>query len=212
MNTDRTRTNRVVLGISGASGAVYTRRLLRLLLEAGQEVHLTITDYGKRLLFDELGLRLADINTLAAIPEGDDPADHGLFVHPIKDVGATIASGSFLHDGMIVMPCASHTLGAIASGLGDNLLTRAAAVTLKERRPLILCHRESPLTMIDIENMRRVTQAGGVIAPTNPGFYLHPKSIDDLIDFVVAKPLDLLGVPHNLNVRWKDEAGALAEE
>lgn len=209
MPTPQQPANRVVVGISGASGALYARRLIRLLLDAGREVHLTITDAGRRLLLDELGIQLRDIHRLADIPEGDDPADHGLILHPVKDVGATIASGSFLHDGMIVMPCSGHTLGAVASGLGDNLLTRAAAVTLKERRPLILCHRESPLTAIDIENMRRVTEAGGVVCPTNPGFYLHPQTIDDLVDFVVAKPLDLLGVPHTLDVRWKDEPSPL---
>lgn len=209
MPTPQQPANRVVVGISGASGALYARRLIRLLLDAGREVHLTITDAGRRLLLDELGIQLRDIHRLADIPEGDDPADHGLILHPVKDVGATIASGSFLHDGMIVMPCSGHTLGAVASGLGDNLLTRAAAVTLKERRPLILCHRESPLTAIDIENMRRVTEAGGVVCPTNPGFYLHPNTIDDLVDFVVAKPLDLLGVPHTLDVRWKDEPSPL---
>jgi len=201
--------SRVVVGISGASGALYARRLVRLLLDAGREVHLTITDAGRRLLLDELGIQLRDIHRLADLPQGDDPADHGLILHPVKDVGATIASGSFLHDGMIVMPCSGHTLGAVAGGLGDNLLTRAAAVTLKERRPLILCHRESPLTAIDIENMRRVTAAGAVVCPANPGFYLHPKTIDDLVDFVVAKPLDLLGVPHTLDVRWKDEPSPL---
>lgn len=210
MNIHREPTNRVVVGISGASGAVYARRLIGLLLEAGREVHLTITDYGRRLLLDELGLQLRDYHRLAGLPDGCDPGEHGLFIHPVKDVGANIASGSFLHDGMVIMPCSSHTLGAVASGLGDNLLTRAAAVTLKERRPLVVCHRESPLTAIDIDNMRRLTEAGAVVCPTNPGWYLHPKSLDDIIDFVVAKPLDLLGVPHSLNVRWKD-AGAEVE-
>ncbi|MFG0258401.1 MAG: UbiX family flavin prenyltransferase [Phycisphaerales bacterium JB043] len=193
---------RIVVGISGASGALYAQRLIRVLLSLGHEVHLTITDAGRRLLHDELGLGLRQINTLAGLPDGDDPSEHGLLVHPIKDIGANIASGSFRTHGMIVVPCSSHSLGAIASGLGDTLLTRAAAVTLKERRPLVLCHRESPLTMIDIENMRRVTEAGGVIAPTNPGFYLGPTTIDDLVDFVVARSLDQLGVEHELDVRW----------
>jgi polyprenyl P-hydroxybenzoate/phenylacrylic acid decarboxylase-like protein len=201
-NTRTDQANRVVLGITGASGAGYAQRLLQELLRLEFEVHLTITDAGRRLLHDELGMSLSQVSQLAGLPDGADPADHGLFVHPIKDIGATIASGSFLTRGMVVMPCSSHTLGAIASGLGDTLLTRAAAVTLKERRRLVLCHRESPLTLIDIENMRRVTQAGGIIAPTNPGFYLNPTTIADLVDFVVGKTLDLLDIEHELPVRW----------
>lgn len=198
-------TNRVILGVSGASGAIYAQRMLRLLLDSGREVHLVVTDYGRRLLMDELSIRPVELHKLAGLPDDIDPRDRGLYIHPIKDVGANIASGSFLHDGMIIMPCSSHTLGAVASGLGDNLLTRAAAVTLKERRPLVLCHRESPLTRIDIQNMDRLTGAGAIIAPTNPGFYLHPRSLDDIIDFVVGRTLDLIGVEHNLNIRWKDE-------
>ncbi|MHC4976122.1 MAG: UbiX family flavin prenyltransferase [Planctomycetota bacterium] len=205
--TDPSR--RIVLGISGASGALYARRALRALVSQEYQVHLTITDAGRRLLHDELGMGLRDISALAGLPECDDPSEHGLYVHPIKDIGATIASGSFETRGMIVMPCSAHTLGAIASGLGDTLLTRAAAVTLKERRPLVLCHRESPLTMIDIENMRRVTEAGGIVAPTSPGFYLGPRTIDDLVDFVVARSLDLLGVEHGLDVRWGEQPESL---
>ena len=199
------RTNRVILGVSGASGAVYAQRALGLLLDSGREVHLVVTEYARRLLMDELGIRPVELHRLAGLCDDVDAREHGLFIHPIKDVGADIASGSFLHDGMVVLPCSSHTLGAIASGLGDNLLTRAAAVTLKERRPLILCHREAPLTRIDIQNMDRLAGAGAIINPTNPGFYLNPKSIDDLVDFVVGRTLDLLGVEHRLAIRWKDE-------
>ena len=106
---------------------------------------------------------------------------------------------------MVVMPCSSTSLGAIATGAGSNLLTRAAMVTLKERRPLIVCHRESPLNLIDIENMRSLALAGAVIAPTNPGLSLLPRSVDDIIDFVVGKVLDLLHVEHDLKVRWGDQ-------
>ena len=125
-----------------------------------------------------------------------------LIVHPNKDVGAVIATGSFLNDGMVILPCSSTSMGAIATGSGSNLLTRAAAVALKERRPLIVCHRESPLNLIDIENMRTLTLAGAIIAPTNPGLYLNPQSINDLIDFIVGKALDLLSVEHDLDTRW----------
>ncbi|MBN1488309.1 MAG: UbiX family flavin prenyltransferase, partial [Phycisphaerae bacterium] len=103
---------------------------------------------------------------------------------------------------MVICPCSSNTLGAIAAGLGDNLITRAAHVTLKERRRLILLHREMPLSEIDLENMLRISRAGGVICPAAPGFYMQPESVDDLVDFVVGRLLDLLHVPHNLNTRW----------
>lgn len=216
-------TRRFVIGITGASGAAYALRLLELLLGHGHEVHLVVSDYGRRLLADEAGIHKLDLPSLlphrctadAAPPMGlrPRPADAAvwtaqeieprLFVHPHKDVGAVIASGSFLHDGMVVMPCSSTSLGAIATGSGSNLLCRAAMVTLKERRPLIVCHRESPLNLIDIENMRTLTLAGAIVCPTNPGFYLGPTGVEDLVDFMVGKVLDLLGVRHDLDTRWK---------
>lgn len=199
------RNKRFVIGISGASGALYAQRIIRLLVSLGHEVHLTVTAPGARLLHDELGMEGVNARELAGLPEDADPKAHGLFVYNHRDIGAAIASGSFLHDGMIVVPCSSHTLAAIAQGLGENLLTRAAAVTLKERRPLIIMHREAPLTLIDIQNMERLTLAGAIICPTNPGFYLLPRSIEDIVDFVAAKALDLLRVEHGLDVRW-DEA------
>ncbi len=199
---------RVVVGISGASGARYATRLLEVLLLGGHEVHLVVTEYGRRLLSDELGVKSLELEALvpAAAKAGGDVAGR-YFVHPHKDVGAVIASGSFLHDGMIVVPCSSSALGYIASGGGSNLLGRAAMVTLKERRPLVLVHRESPLSLIDIRNMETVTLAGGIIAPANPGWYLGPRSLDDLIDFVVGKCLDLLRIDHGLKVRWEAAAG-----
>lgn len=200
-----TRPRRFVVGISGASGAAYALRLLEILLgQAGAEVHLVVTDYGRRLLFDEAGITHVDFATLCPTV-ADARAAQRLVVHPNKDVGAVIASGSFLHDGMVVIPCSSASLGAIASGSGSNLLTRAAMVTLKERRPLILCHRETPLSLIDIENMRTVTLAGGIVCPTNPGLYLKPQRVEDLVDFMVGKVLDLLRVEHTLRTRWEEK-------
>lgn len=198
--------NRYILGITGASGAVYATRLLDQLLTKGHQVHLVITDYGKRLLADEMNITKVSLETLAPHLAADQHADFynsQLIIHPNKDVGASIASGSFLHDGMVILPCTSSSLGAIATGSGSNLLSRAAAVTLKERHPLIICHRESPLNLIDIENMRTLTLAGAIIAPTNPGLYLLPASVDDLIDFTVGKALDLLKIPHDLKTRWE---------
>jgi 4-hydroxy-3-polyprenylbenzoate decarboxylase len=190
------------MGISGASGAAYALRLLEQFLVAGAEVHLVVTDYGRRLLFDEA--RVTHVNFESLCPTvADAGAAQRLVIHPNKDVGAVIASGSFRHDGMVVMPCSSTSLGAIATGSGSNLLTRAAMVTLKERRPLIVCHRETPLSLIDIENMRQLTLAGGIVCPTNPGFYLHPRSVDDLVDFMVGKVLDLLKIEHGLSTRYE---------
>ena len=195
---------RFVVGISGASGAVYATRLLEELLSRRHEVHVVATEFGRRLLSDELGITELSLETLAPRVAAVGPAARKrLFIHPHKDVGAVIASGSFLHDGMVVVPCSSSALGYIANGSGSNLLGRAAMVTLKERRRLILVHRESPLSLIDIRNMETVTLAGGIIAPANPGFYLHPKRVDDLVDFTVGKCLDLLGVEHALKTRWR---------
>lgn len=192
-----------VLGISGASGAEYALRVLELLLGGGHSVHLVVTDYGRRLLFDESGVRNLTLEEMApALARTNPGVSERLIVHPHKDVGAVIASGSFIHDGMVVLPASSQSLGALATGAGSNLLVRAAHVTLKERRPLIVCHRETPLNLIDIENMRTLTLAGAIICPTNPGFYLGPRGVADLVDFMAGKVLDLLHVEHGLKTRW----------
>ena len=199
------RPRRVVLGVSGASGAAYTLALLEHLLRAGVEVHFVVTDYGRRLLFDEA--KVTHVEFASLCPNiSDARAAERLIIHPNKDVGATIASGSFQHDGMVVLPCSSASLGAMATGSGSNLLVRAAMVTLKERRPLIVCHRETPLSLIDIENMRTLTLAGAIVCPTNPGFYLNPKSVEDVVNFVVGKVLDLLKIEHSIVPRWGESA------
>lgn len=200
-----THPRRFVLGISGASGAAYSLRLLEQLLILGHEVHLVVSDYGRRLLFDETGINHIEFATLCPTV-ADARAANRLIIHPNKNVGAVIASGSFLHDGMIVLPCSSASLGAIATSSGSNLLCRAAMVTLKERRPLILCHREMPLNHIDIINYNNLSLAGAILCPPNPGFYLKPTSIDDIVDFTVGKVLDLLKVEHALKTRWEDAA------
>jgi len=200
------RPRRFVLGISGASGAAYALRLLEQLLLLGdgrQEVHLVVSDYGRRLLFDEVGITTLDFANLCPTIAEASVAQR-LFIHPNKDVGAVIASGSFLHDGMVVLPCSSTSLGGIATGSGSNLLTRAAMVTLKERRPLIVCHRETPLNHIDIINYTSLSLAGAIVCPTNPGFYLNPRTVEEIVDFMVGKVLDLLKVEHGLKTRWED--------
>ena len=217
MHAPEPRTRRFVLGITGASGAAYALRVLEQLLLGGHEVHLVASDYGRRLLFEEAGVRRLVLEELAPglVTGGPEAARAGLegrlVVHPHQDVGAVIASGSFLHDGMAVVPCSSTTLGAIASAAGSNLLVRAALVTLKERRPLVLVHRETPLSLIDIENYRTLTLAGAIVCPANPGFYLNPRRVEDLVDFMAGKVLDLLKVEHGLNTRWGEQS-APAEE
>ena len=194
---------RIVVAITGASGAIYAARLVQLLVAANVETHLCVSPLGQRLLRDELGMEGVDLPALAGVAgvEGDEAPPH-LVYHHHKDVGATLASGSFRHDGMIVCPCSSNTLSAIAHGSAANLIHRAAHVTLKERRRLILVHRESPLSLVDIRNMAAATEAGAIVAPANPGYYMLPRTIEDLADFVVGRCLDLVGVEHDLNIRW----------
>ncbi len=191
------------MGVTGASGAVYARRLIACLVEADVEVYLVVSQWGKRLILDELGISTISAETLIG------HRTEQLVIHPHTDVGSLLASGSFLTDGMIICPCSSHTLGEIASGIGDNLIGRAAAVTLKECRRLILVPRETPTSQIDLRNMLRLSEAGAIICPANPGFYMHPQRIEDLVDFVVGKLLDLVDVPHQLNTRWTGEPGGV---
>lgn len=194
--TKQNESKRIVVGITGASGAGYARRLLCCLCEAGVDLHLVVTPHGKQLLHDELDLTQITVETLLG------HSSDRLTIHAYRDLGAVIASGSFTTDGMIVCPCSSNTLGALASGLADNLLTRSAAVTLKEARRLIIVPREMPFSQIDLGNALRLSKAGAIICPASPGFYLRPQSIEELVDFVVGKLLDLMGIPHELNTRW----------
>ena len=187
---------RIVVGITGASGALYARRTVELLVSGGCEVHLVVSPLGQRLLHDELGMEGVDLTGLGG------RADHGIVQHHYRDVGASIASGSFGHDGMIIVPCSNNTLAAVATGVSSNLLHRAANVALKEGRRLVLCHRETPLSLVEIRNMAAVTEAGGVVCPANPGFYMLPKSLEELVDFVAGRLLDLVGVEHGLRTRW----------
>src|SRR5882672_11268500 len=186
----------IVTAITGASGALYAQRFIQGLVAAGVNTHLVVSPLGRRLLYDELGMETVDLPALAGTPE------HRITLYNYNDVGSKLASGSFLHDGMVIVPCSSNTLAEVAHGLGDNLISRAAAVTLKERRKLILLHREMPLSPIDINNYKVLTAAGAIISPANPGFYLNPTSVADLVDFVAGKLLDLLSIPHNFDTRW----------
>lgn len=192
---------RIVVAVTGASGALYAKRLLECLTTGGADVHLVISPYGRRLFLDELAIVEPSPENLVG-----PMSAKAITVHSYRDVGARLASGSFLTQGMIVCPCSSNTLGEIASGLGGNLISRAAAVHLKEGRKLILVPREMPISQIEMENMLRISKAGGIICPASPGFYMLPKTVDDLVDFVVGKLCDLVDVPHNLNTRWAPNA------
>ena len=187
----------IVVAITGASGALYAQRLLLGLSQANVGVHLVVSPLGRRLLHDELGMEELDLDVLAGTRE------HGITLYNYNDVGSRLASGGFLHQGMVIIPCSSNTLGEIACGIGDNLISRAAAVTLKERRRLVLVHREMPLSGIDINNYKTLTEAGAIIAPANPGWYLKPATVTELADFVAGKAMDLLGVAHQLMRRWE---------
>ena len=200
-----TRTGTIVVGVTGASGGPYALRLLDALERAGITIHLIVSRYGAKLLAAECDVQSIDPKSIL------QRASDRIVLHDFHDLGSEVASGSFLTDGMIVCPTSSNTLGAIASGLADNLITRAAAVTLKETRRLVLVHREMPVSGIDLENLCKCQRAGAIICPASPGFYLHPKTLDDLIDFVVARVLDLTGIEHDLNVRWAGHMGREAE-
>ncbi|MBL8879560.1 MAG: UbiX family flavin prenyltransferase [Phycisphaerales bacterium] len=187
----------VVMAITGASGGLYAQRLLQSLADSQMHTHLVVSPLGRRLLADELDIQALSVEALVG------RSAPNVTLYPYRDVGAKIASGSFLTRGMVVCPCSSNTLGEMASGIGSNLILRAAAVTLKESRRLVVIHREMPLSAIELENMQRLQRAGAIICPAAPGFYLLPRTIGDLVDFVVGKVLDLLWVPHGLNTRWQ---------
>ena len=194
----------LVLAMAGASGAPYAVRLLQVLCRAGRTVHLTISTSGAQVLREEVGIAVA-LNRFDPSPFGDLGPGR-LIYHHQADFNAGIASGSFRTAGMVVAPCSMSTLASIAHGITANLLTRAADVHLKERRKLILVPRETPLSLVHLENMTAVTRAGAIVLPAMPGWYHRPKSLDDLVNFVVARICDQLGVEVDLMSRWGGEA------
>lgn len=182
---------RIIVAISGASGAVYGVRLLQVLRDLGNvQTHLTVSDAGLLNVQQELDMSRSQVEALADV------------VYPVREVGAAIASGSFQCDGMVVAPCSMRTLAAVAHGLSDNLITRAADVMLKERRRLILMVRETPLNLAHLHNMTSVTEMGGIIFPPLPSFYHRPQTLVDMIDHTVSRVVDLLGLPQTQAPRW----------
>lgn len=190
----------LVVAMTGGSGSVYGRRLLEVLLRAGREVHFAISPAACEVLSSEMGVR---IEARAFDPRRlvDAPTER-LCCHDYRNLSAGIASGSFRTAGMCVVPCSMSTLASIANGLTTNLIQRAAEVHLKERRTLILVPRETPLSLVALRNMVQVTQAGAVVLPASPGFYHRPRSIDDLVDFIVGRICDHLGLENDLIRRW----------
>ncbi|MGB2985292.1 MAG: UbiX family flavin prenyltransferase [Phycisphaerae bacterium] len=202
----RGESKQIVVGVSGASGVQYARRLIECLCDAGVDVHLVVTPNGRRLFRDELGITEVSPQTLLG-RESDR-----LTMYAYRDVGLKLASGSFRTDGMIVCPCSSNTLASIATGLAGNLLDRAVAVTLKERRRLIVVPREMPMSRIHLLNALRLSEAGAIICPACPGFYMQPTTVGDLVDFVIGRLLDLMDVSHQLNTQWADQLEAMREQ
>jgi len=193
----------IVLGITGASGAPYGVRLLEVLLAAGREVHLSISPSGEAVLATELGRRIdLDRFDAAALLGKPVPAAGRLHYHHHKNLMAPIASGSFLTAAMVICPCSGSTLAAVAHAMGENLIHRAAEVHLKERRKLVVVPRETPLSLPQLKNMQAIHEAGAVVLPAAPGFYAGAASVADLVDFVVARICDQLGVAHSLVRRW----------
>lgn len=193
----------ITVGVTGASGAAYAQALLRL-LDADRRVarvFFIATDAGLRLLSTELSIVAADGKKLPALLTGN--AAKKIEYLPNKDIGASIASGSAAIDAMVIVPCSAGALGAIASGISNDLLTRAADVCLKERRPLVLCLRETPLNRIHLENMLRVHDAGATVMPAMPAFYYEPKSIADTVEQFCCRVLTQIGLPQKNQYRWK---------
>jgi 4-hydroxy-3-polyprenylbenzoate decarboxylase len=199
--------SRLVIGVTGASGGLYAVRLLKATLEAGIDVDLVVSDYGKRLLIEECELNLKTTELGDWLDRTYGPAERTgeIVEHRVNDLGSPIASGTRRWNGMVVIPCTMKTLAGIASGTSSNLIERAADVTLKEQRPLVIVPREAPLNPIQIENMLRAARAGATIVPAMPAFYQKPRSFEDLADFIAGRVLSLLKIPHSLFPPWSPD-------
>ncbi len=191
---------RLIVALSGATGSIYGVRLLECLRDAGVETHLVISRWGVRTLLHETAYSKEQVEALATK------------AYASADMGATISSGSFRTDGMIVAPCSAKTLAAIAHGVGENLIHRAADVILKERRKLVLAVREAPLSDIHLENMLKLSRMGAVIMPPLPAFYTRPQSLDDVVNHTVARLLDQFGIDAPGLARWNGEMGTGGED
>ena len=198
-----------IIGISGGSGAPYALRLLEVLLGSGRQVKVIVSPAGEKILDIECGLRLA-----GDLPDKQeqlrraldlDQTEVGLELYDHKNVAAPVSSGSFPSEGTVVVPCSMGTIGRIAGGISNDLISRVADVTLKERRKLIVVPRETPLSRIHLRNLLAITEAGGIVLPAMPAFYHNPKNIGDMVDMIVSRILDHLGVENTIFKRWKGE-------
>lgn len=199
---------RIALAVTGASGAIYAMRTLSALLQHGQHVDLVITEFGRRLLVDELGpeVRVDRLQTYLEETWGEGVRRGGWVLHSNKDLGSRIASGSKGADAMVIVPCSMKTMAAVGLGLSRSLVERAADVMLKERRPLIIVPRETPMSLPQLRNMVRCAEAGAIVLPAMPGFYQRPQTIGDLADFMAGRILSLLHIDHQLYPVWDPQA------
>jgi flavin prenyltransferase len=209
VNKDSSPALPFVLAITGASGSVYGLRLLQYLLEVQQPVELLISRAAIQVMKEEMDLSFGDQLKSELISYLSLPTSSPLILHDLGDYGASVASGSHRTQGMAIVPCSIGTLGALAAGLTENLIHRAAAVCLKEQRKLMVVVREMPFGHIQLKNMLALSEAGAVVACASPGYYHKPRNIQDQIDFVVGRVLDQFGYDHHLFKRWKEEARPL---
>ena len=191
--TSETKHDKIVIGFSGASGIIYGIRLLEILHSTNIQTYLIISEWAKKNIEIETDKSLEYVKSLSSVNYDNFKLD------------ASVSSGSFLHDGMVIVPCSMKSLSSIANGYDDTLISRAASVTLKESRKLIIVPRETPLSRIHLENMIKLQEAGAIILPAMPGFYHKPSTIDEIIDHLVGKILDQLKIQHDLFKRWKDQ-------
>lgn len=192
------------VGITGASGAIYAVRTLAALLERGYRIELVVSDFGRRLLRDELGDEAAVDRLIPYLSTryGEGVRVGSLTLHSNRDVGASIASGSYACEGMVIVPCSMKTLAGVAHGLSRNLIERAADVMLKERRTLVIVPRETPMSLPQLRNLVLAAEAGALVLPAMPAFYQHPRALEDLADFMAGKILSALGLQHDLYPAW----------
>lgn len=191
--TSETKHDKIVIGFSGASGIIYGIRLLEILHSINIQTYLIISEWAKKNIEIETDKSLEYVKSLSSVNYDNFKLD------------ASVSSGSFLHDGMVIVPCSMKSLSSIANGYDDTLISRAASVTLKESRKLIIVPRETPLSRIHLENMIKLQEAGAIILPAMPGFYHKPSTIDEIVDHLVGKILDQLKIEHDLFKRWKDQ-------
>lgn len=189
---------RYLVAITGASGVIYGVRLVNWLLTHEHEVHLIISEPGQLVLKDEMGWNLEEVEDIRSFFDSGN-----LVIHNIRNIAAVVASGSFRHDGMVIIPCTMSTLAGVANGLSTNLIERAADVSLKEGYPLVLVPRETPLNIIHLRNLLAAAEAGARIVPAMPGFYSHPSTIEEMVNFLVGKVLDGLGLKNDIFPRYQ---------